>query len=432
MPRALEVGCLLGEAVLEPGSGEVLQVAESVQSPAFVRSLEVAIQMSAGKFVAIVVTPFARVYTGPGAMLGVVFNATERCVASSLLLAATISDPDKDLREALDIPHQDRVYPFGLTPDRRVRRLLPHHYLDLESFQSTRWWPTRKAAFATETEPSRVVDKIVERLRQQVVRIAGDQPVAISLTAGRDSRMVLASARHLFPKITCYTFGLPDANARLDCRAAAALARRAHIEHRVLPWIAPGETDLQDWQVRTGHCVAGRVWQLVSTQSQLGDGIRLSGIGGEVGRCFYWRRQDLNGAKLSGEELIRRLRLPLHPHLISLSESWLASLPANEAPDVLDLLYIERRLGCWAGPQGYGHRTSARCPFVDQRVFELMLSLPWAYRFEQKLAVDLISRLWPELLAYPFNQEFGLRRVLKSVGKRARARVRAFRIRSFR
>ena len=153
-------------------------------------------------------------------------------------------------------------------------------------------------------------------------------------------------------------------------------------------------------------------------------------MGGEVGRCFYWRRQDLNGAKLSAPELIRRLRLPPHPRLIGKAEEWLASLPASEAPHVLDLLYIEQRLGCWAAPQGYGQRTTGMAPLADQQLFELMLSLPWDYRFEQKLAVDLIARLWPELLAYPFNQEFGFRRVLKTFRDRARIALRPLRIRS--
>ena len=246
----IDVGWLLGEVVLERGAGGAIQVAEPVRSPAFLRSLELALHRSAGKFAAIVVAPLPRVYTGPAAMLGVVFNATERCVASSLTLAASVSHPEMDLIEALDIPNQDRYYPFGLTPDQRVRRLLPHHYLDLYNFQPERWWPTRDVRFATESEPRPVVDAIAYRLRQNVESIAGDQSVAISLTAGRDSRMVLAAARHLTPKITCYTFDLPDANAQLDCRAAAAIARRADVEHQILPWIAPDATDLQDWQVR--------------------------------------------------------------------------------------------------------------------------------------------------------------------------------------
>jgi hypothetical protein len=242
--------------------------------------------------------------------------------------------------------------------------------------------------------------------------------------------MVLAAARRLSPRVACYTFEHPDAKAHLDCRSGVAIARRARVKHQILPWIVPDTTDLRDWQVQTGHCVAGRVWQAASTHKQLGDGVRLSGMGGEVGRCFYWRRQDLDGAKLSALEVIHRLRLPPHPRLIRDAEEWLAVLPVSEAPHVLDLLYIEQRLGCWAGPQGYGHRTSAMAPLTDHQLFELMLSLPLYYRFEQRLAVDVIARLWPELLAYPFNQEFGFRRVFRRFRERARSVSRVLRIRS--
>jgi hypothetical protein len=66
-------------------------------------------------------------------------------------------------------------------------------------------------------------------------------------------------------------------------------------------------------------------------------------------------------------------------------------------------------------------------PLADQQLFESMLRLPWDYRFEQNLAVDLIGRLWPELLAYPFNQEFGFRRAFRTWRDRARRASRALR-----
>jgi hypothetical protein len=66
---------------------------------------------------------------------------------------------------------------------------------------------------------------------------------------------------------------------------------------------------------------------------------------------------------------------------------------------------MEQRLGCWAGPQAYGLETASLAPMCDQQVFESMVGLPWRYRFEQRLAVDVVSHLWPDLLAFPFNRE---------------------------
>jgi hypothetical protein len=140
---------------------------------------------------------------------------------------------------------------------------------------------------------------------------------------------------------------------------------------------------------------------------------------GEVGRAFYWRKEDLDGGQVSASSVVERLRLPAHPRLCLEAERWLGSLPVTEAPQVLDLLYIEQRLGCWAAPKAYGQPGSGRAPLNDNQLFEWMLTLPYDYRFQQKLAPAVIERLWPDLLAFPFNQEFGVRRFATNLRKRA-------------
>jgi hypothetical protein len=94
----------------------------------------------------------------------------------------------------------------------------------------------------------------------------------------------------------------------------------------------------------------------------------------------------------------------------------------TERPDVLDLLYVEQQLGCWAGPQQYGGQAPVKSapPFCDRRLFDLMLSLPCEYRFAQRLAPDLIAKLWPELLMIPFNQDIGLHRAVATLRTWAR------------
>ena len=424
--RGRAIGWLLGDPIPPAdAAGPALKIARGVRSEDFARGLESALRSISGRFVAIVLDEsLRRVYPGPAAQLGVVFNAAERRVASSLGLAATVDHADTELIEALDIPNQDRYFPFGLTPDRRVRRLLPNHYLDLDSFEPVRSWPAPHTRFGASTETARVVEGIADKVRQNVEAIAALGPVAVALTAGRDSRMVLAAARRVLPAIECYTYGLPDKKAQLDCRTAGALARRLRLRHEIVHWAEPTAPDLQQWQERTGHCVAGRVWQLVTTHEQLQPGRRLSGMGGEVGRCFFWRKQDLEATRVGPQQIIERLRLPVHRRLCLEADAWLHSLPVNAPPDVLDLLYIEQRLGCWAGPQAYGNANASMAPLCDQLVFESMLALPWHYRFEQKLAVDFISHLWPDLLSLPFNREVGSG-VIAKLRHRARRMWRA-------
>jgi hypothetical protein len=413
------VGWLLGDAIPRPGADPgPWRTSETCGAPAFIHALESALEDLAGKYVAIVLNASAaRVYPDPGGILSVVYNATERTVASTVRFATTAPHHDTELAEALDIPNRDRYFPFGLTPDRRVRRLLPSHFLELQTFRSVRYWPTLSLFRATR-DADGVVAAIGSCLRENVETMSASGPLRISLTAGRDSRSVLAAARLLHPRIVCYTFGLPDPRTQIDCRVARRIARQVGLRHEVVPWVDPSPRDLEEWQERTGGCVGGRVWRLASTRKQLtGPGVRASGLCGEVGRGFYWRAEDFDGLAFSPEELISRLGLPANGRLHGEAEQWLAGLPVTERPDVLDLLYVEQRLGCWAGPQQYGDEGNVKSapPLCDRRLFNLMLSLSCEYRFAQRLSSDLIATLWPELLTIPFNQEIGLRRTVATL-----------------
>ena len=87
---------------------------------------------------------------------------------------------------------------------------------------------------------------------------------------------------------------------------------------------------------------------------------------------------------------------------------------------ILDLTYIEQRLGCWGGPQHYGHPHSSALrlfPFCHRKIFELMLKLPYEYRQKQELTIDIIRQEWPELLSLPFNSFTGIRAYIEDTSK---------------
>ena len=96
--------------------------------------------------------------------------------------------------------------------------------------------------------------------------------------------------------------------------------------------------------------------------------------------------------------------------------TWLIGLPPGlSVPTILDLAYIEHRLGCWASPHLYGaapfHMNLV--PLCHRRIFDILLRLPPDYRRKQRLARDIISRAWPELMRWPFNDYTGFKRVRK-------------------
>jgi hypothetical protein len=102
--------------------------------------------------------------------------------------------------------------------------------------------------------------------------------------------------------------------------------------------------------------------------------------------------------------------MPQHPTLARAASRWLRSAEHFDTFLLLDLAYIELRLGCWGAAPPFGPDFVYRdfCPLIETTVFELTLSLPREFRRSHRLAPALIAQEWPELLRLPFNRLPGL------------------------
>lgn len=307
-----------------------------------------------------------------------------------------------------DIPAKDYYYPFGLTGKEGIHRLLPNH--ELVNFEARRY---RNPTLQRQGDDRELAQRIADRLRHNVELICSRGKAEIDLTAGKDSRMVLAAAKNVLDRVTLVTTALPT--AAMDCAIASKLARRFGLRHEVRAFLQPTAEDLEQWQKDVGYCVAGGTWRAVTNSKNAPrDVIRVKGLCGEIGRGYWWS-DDMP----SIPELLRVMGLPADPAVVAAGERWLSGVEGTPEQK-LDLAYIEQRLGCWAGPALYGHHfhTVTMSPFNDIQLIEWMQQLSPDYRKAEKLAGDVVRRLWPELLKVPINPR-GLKHRAKSVASRA-------------
>jgi hypothetical protein len=342
-------------------------------------------------------------------------------VASTATL--TSAQEDTDHVEVTGFPHRSTWLPFGLTLRRGVRRLQANHALDLRTWTPRRHWlppevrddlPTADRAMA-----------VFEQLRSTVAAVAAAHPLSLSLTAGRDSRLVLASARDVLDRASFFTL-VNDGAGSVDVVTARRLADRFGLNHTLLPVGPTTEPGLQRSLEVTGHAVGGELWRAHEALEQLDpDRVLLAGTAGEVARARTWRQGDPVTGTVTPELLLRRLRLPALDVYLDGAQTWLAALPELPFATVLELAYIEQRLSCWAGPGHYGNRTSRfeLPPFASRTLFTSALSLPVDYRYTDRLMDDVCRRVWPELLDLPFNHHTGLRRV-RAQAERVTRRLR--------
>ena len=381
-----------------------------------------------GRFAAIFLTADShRFYLDASGSLAAVYCEAQQAIASSCNLIPNIRDLQENivLTRALRIPHRDGCYPFRLTPWTAVTRLLPSHFLDLEDWTAKRHWPKSTMLDPTR-RPEETVREIAELLETFISGVTGLAPAQIPITAGYDSRVLLACSRPSLRSIHFYTTPIPDFGARVDCAYGRRIAKRFRLDYSAMTWREATSKEIDEWLYCTGNCVVGRITRGVATDQQLDPArFTLLGLGGELGRGFYWLPDDFPALPLSCEEILRRFDLPLVDVILREAADWLDHLPTTDLLEKLDLYGLEQRLGCLYGPSLYGCRKArfTASPYNSRLVYQRMFSLPYDYRRQKRLPIDLIQLKWPELLQFPFNEPFGLLK-LESQARRSLMRVR--------
>jgi asparagine synthase (glutamine-hydrolysing) len=274
-----------------------------------------------------------------------------------------------------------------------------------------------------------VVEELANILRDFHQRYLADHPkTVLQLSGGQDSRMILcavpADLRPGLRALTLDVHGGKEASVASRLRDACGLSHEFHwvddqppvdpsTAHRMTVAAAATLNGLANPLARAA---------LVQIESNLEQGHRLTGTGGETGRGFYYPGQPKHDT--TSDRLVRRLadwRLftneAVEPAALDQDFAERARAAAIAAvtdcfaayqPDWLratDEFYLWQRVQRWAG----AHDTAASVdrqlvnPLLDRRFVRLMLATSPSDRRHSALAGRLMRRLSPELAAIPFD-----------------------------
>ena len=353
-----------------------------------------------------------RVYLDADGTLSVVYDEEAKvagATAAALLDAAGYQERFRaKLYKTLDVDNAG-WFTAGLTAHEGISRLLCNHYLDLDTWTAKRHWPLD--AVAISEDPMSSCARICERVSQTIAILAGTGKTSVALTAGNDSRLLLACSRHLLANLSFVTVAAPT--AELDVACATRLARQFGLRHELLPYreATPEEADL--WRHRAGHCVGGNNVKMHPSVKPLEGRYFIGGLGGEVGRGFLWLNAD-HGTAIDAKGLVTRLKLPQNAKVIQAVDAWLAPILHFDALFILDLAYLELRMSAWGFCDSYVkpkqheiHPMISRANFVD------MLSLPPEMRRKGEVYFKAIDTLWKEVSEVPINKYGDYRDILQ-------------------
>lgn len=255
----------------------------------------------------------------------------------------------------------------------------------------------------------------------------GIRPVRCGLTAGRDSRVVLALALAAELSVELFTSGHPD---DVDVRVARELAARLGLSHETIAPEVPADGD--DWAALTARFVTqtgglASLWDVtdwVEHQRPMQRlGLQLWGPGGEIGRAGNvgigipfmanapglrrtWDAQrwvlerkthDFGGLVTDAavEETMRYLRRYLTDRRAEGWQPW----------EVLESYYAFERVKHWAaaGVRRSSEATDVFAPFVSRDFIAHCYSLAPGRRYMEGAHRGLLSALSPQLRDLPFE-----------------------------
>ena len=246
-------------------------------------------------------------------------------------------------------------------------------------------------------------------------------PVELSLTGGKDSRLIAAALTAAGVPFRARTHGFGN---HPNVIIAGMIADRLGVEHTITEPRRPGTPDEPDVLGRLRSTVLVSDGML-SAFENVGSAVRpdtrradeepvqAGGHGGELLRGGYaqaaWRTPAALGAARAAEMFrrmtTRRLSLlrpaPAGAYLASLAPS--AAALACGPLTALDDFYLMNRAGRWsaAARQAYLLRYALVQPLFADRVVRAARAVPLRYRMSDRLHRDVLALLCPELAGLP-------------------------------
>jgi hypothetical protein len=343
--------------------------------------------------------------------------------SSVALLSEITNDNDGRPRSSKLSGNGMSWYPPPISGHPRVRKLLPSQVLRLPSgeIRPRQLFPDERLQLP-EAEALNIIQTSLETGLRWLA--SNDFAIWIALSAGYDSRLLLAAAIHAGVPVKTYTMRKENrwsdrtAKTSLVSRADMVLppriARSAQVPHR---WIDAGSLSEERLLAFDEHTYGQTVendrvyyargqWDWASEND-----VMLLGQVMEVGSCYYHGKLDDAEGTPKQESIFRWFRLDGGSVLgrgIDEYVTWEShySRVFQEQVDWRDKFYLEQRVSGWASAlqQGLDLVQGERVHLINsQRLICAMLSLPAEARAGKRFVTTLVDRMAPDLNGIPYN-----------------------------
>lgn len=303
---------------------------------------------------------------------------------------------------------------MDLSPNPEIRTLLPNFALDLHTRSPVRYYPTRDNPFteAGVDERLNLIEKLCHTYLEDYARRL--DRVAFSLTAGQDSRFMLALAMDHGIDVSAFTYGVPESvTSTRKASWAASMKLDFDVVRTLLPHTNLANHHFVDISAFASPPVPDTLTQeeltLIRRNTWASHAFFLVGIYRKLfsdGRWAHWRG--------SGTEIARRARAPENDTLAGLINNYRGGAGDDATSAALrlgydqhlfgynrwDLAYWEIRMGKWHAEIMNEHDaafSTSFSPLGARRILDLFMSFTPHQRREAYAIRELINRKAPVL-----------------------------------
>ena len=306
-------------------------------------------------------------------------------------------------------------WPGDSSPFREIKHLLPNHYLDFKKGISRRYWPNKKLSYISLEEG---VKKSAEILKGLIKSAFNRFDLALAITAGWDTRVLLAACKEVSESIFYYTLIYYDlTEGSHDVKIPSALLSQLGLKHNIIkcPFRMDNEfEEIYKRNVTTAHDAWGNIAQGLYEHYPQNRVCIKGAISSEIVKHYYL--PVANTKNVNAAILAQMVDLKGNPFVIKHFNKWLSE--AREIADryninIVDLFAWELWTGNWQAMSQleWDIVQEVFTPYNCRNLLITLLSVKKKYRRppDYKLYRKLIVNLWAQTLKRPINPPVGLK-----------------------
>jgi hypothetical protein len=286
-----------------------------------------------------------------------------------------------------------------------VKHLLPNHFLDINKRGASRYWPNEPIK---RLDLDEAVSRGCSFLQGSMRAIVNRYPVMMAVTAGTDSRTLLAASRGMQNKIYYFVndegLGRSNPDISIPNKIFKSINVPFHV-HGVQQYV---DDRFRQIFLSNTFFASDRILPTIYNVyfKKHSEKVNILGIG-EIGRARYGKEpKNLNKFRM----LYKIVGHSVSRYELKQAEKILSELlPVGRlyGLNVLTLLYWEHALGNW-GVTGNSESDIAieeLNPFDSHLLYETLLGVDERQSRikNSKLFKEMIRNMWPELLEWPIN-----------------------------